>query len=105
MLQHIYLAPRHHSNVNDVHVLHAGVITPAAIQPQSQENKHTQSTSTQAKTSIRTHVINVFIVARPQATTPLHSLLVIETAPSPFCGMRPHLAAPTTWNEAEWQWV
>jgi hypothetical protein len=105
MPQHIYLAPRHHSNVNDVHVLHAGVITPAAIQPQSQENKHTQSTSTQAKTSIRTHVINVFIVAHPQATAPLHSLLVIETAPSPFCGMRPHLPAPTTWNEAEWQWV
>jgi hypothetical protein len=87
--------------VNDVHVLHAGVITPAAIQPQYQNNKHNQSTSTQANTSIRTHGINVFIVAHPQATAPLHALLAIETAPSPFCGMRPHLPAPTTWNEAE----
>ena len=49
MPQHIYLAPRHHSNVNDVHVLHAGVITPAAIHPHYQKHKHTQSTSTQAK--------------------------------------------------------
>ncbi len=80
---------------------HHTCCNPAAI-PKTQAHPINQHTG---KTSIRTHVINVLIVAHPQATAPLHLLLAIETAPSPFCGMRPHLAAPTTWNEAEWQWV